>query len=278
MKPPLLLLDVSNLCFRHYFALPKLMHDDAPTAVLFGFLRELVSLSERFRSVRFVFAFDSGVSLRKKACPTYKSNRHSAEREEVKRRELIGEQINNLRDILSDLGYANVFGAKGYEADDVIASISLDNVEDDVVIVSNDRDLYQLLDRGTSIWNGKYTVDLETFEREWKIPPHLWATVKAIAGCLTDCVEGIRGVGEKTAAKYIRDELKSSLKTHKAIVEGAKMWGENILLTRLPYEGCPKFTIREDDFSADAWKGVCDKYGFDTLRRTWPGRKRFLFA
>lgn len=279
MKQPVLILDVNNVCHRLYHAMPKLMHDEVPTAALYGFLRQLLSLSERFRSSQFTFCFDSSVSLRKQVYPAYKSNRKTHAPEEEIKRDGLQTQIKALPDILKSLGYVNIFRAKGYEADDLIASVCSSLDDKTKVICSTDSDLYQLLDRTTDIWTGKKLINAEGFFAEWKVSADEWYYIKAIAGCSSDCIEGVAGVGEITAVKYFRGELGENTKAYKSIREfERKDIYRNLELVSLPYAGCPSCDIEEDAINGDAWRKLCDEMGFTTIRNQWPGRKKWLFT
>ena len=74
--------------------------------------------------------------------------------------------------------------------------------------------------------------------------------MKAISGCSSDNITGIKGVGEKTAIKYLLGELKETTKTYKAIEEQKEeLWKKNGKLTKLPLEGTKVFEIKEDKVS-----------------------------
>jgi DNA polymerase-1 len=145
------------------------------------------------------------------------------------------------------MGFKNIFLKRGYESDDLIASLVRSSLEDkkaSIVIVSADHDLYQLISSQTSVYllNKKKLYTQEDFTKEWGISPTQWIDVKSIAGCNSDNIIGIDGVGEVLAAKYIRGQIKSSSNLFRKIAEKSFVWRQNDTLVRLPYLGCPKVT------------------------------------
>lgn len=288
MSDALLLLDVPNLVWRAYHSLGALKSGGVVTGALFGFFRDLDFLAEQLNSSRLVFCFDRGIPLRRDDYPQYKANRRRKLQtvdpvylgeEELKKE--VRQQIGELRDnILPTLGFANVLSEDGYEADDVIASLCLHTLgEDEVaVLVSSDKDLYQLLSPHVSIYNpnGKQNrhVTLQSFTRDYGIKPSQWCDVKALSGCDSDNVSGVEGVGEKTALKYLLGKLPHTYKAHDKIQKGKGTWELNLDLVRLPYAGCPVWDLGTDRPDLSAWEALCDKMGFHTLRRHFPGRKR----
>src|SRR5437868_2353755 len=113
-----LLIDVPSLAHRAFHTTGGLVFDGRHTGVVFGVLRYLVTLEGYFPGARPVFAFDSGPYLRAAVCPSYKAGWNGTD-------ETLKRQLGQIRDdVLPALGYANIFHAPGYEADDVIASLT----------------------------------------------------------------------------------------------------------------------------------------------------------
>jgi len=195
-------------------------------------------------------------------------------------------QLDTLRDdILPSLGFSNTFYMEGFEADDIIAAVvGVDNQstagqglavcagcakDDQFIIVSGDHDLYQVLGRHrrTILYScstqKEYTA--EDFLTEWKIEPYQWPVVKSIAGCSADNIEGVVGVGEITACKYIRGELKEESKKCQALRE-FKHRGRNSMLVALPHKEFPREVVQvtpnEYRGKATAFREMCAEYGF----------------
>jgi len=242
------------------------------TGIIFGFLRQLLKLSQLYPKSDFIFCWDSKTSLRKKIYSEYKANRKKENTEEEKEADSIAyAQFELIKTyVLPEIGYRNIFEYEGYESDDIFAQIVYGNYDEDIiVIVTSDEDMYQLLFGNVWIYNpGKkkeYTED--QFITEYNIFADDWIDVKAIAGCTSDNVKGIEGVGKKTAIKYLIGELSKDSKLHKKIVsdEGKKIIRRNIKLVRLPYIGTPIPKFSGDQLSLDKFMTVCQRYGFYSI-------------
>lgn len=272
MKKPrcLLIIDTSFLAWRSFYTMGDLSYGDLPTGVLFGFLRDLRNLMELHRPTRTVFCFDYGRGIREKRNSLYKQNRREAyeQKTDEEKRTIheMRQQVELLRtELLEDIGFRNVLFEKGYESDDIIASVCHNNLrrEDSAIIISEDSDLYQLLTPQVSIWSVRkgrmYTQ--EEFVEEYKINAFQWSDVKALAGCHTDNVKGIKGIGIKTAVKFLSGKLPNTHKTFKAIIDGNKTWEKNLEYVRLPLKGTPVFRLRKDLVTEEGWKQVARRFG-----------------
>lgn len=280
---PLLILDSNFLCYRAFHAMGDLSYGAIKTGVVYGFLKEVQNLQDRFGTMRVAFCFDVGNPVRKQLLECYKQKRHEhrdATEEEVAARKLLRRQIRNLySEYLPEIGYRNVYHCHGYEADDLIASLVMNLPEEqEIIIVSADGDLLQLLRPNVSIFrpgmfrNPGKVVTLQSFYKEHGIHPKKWARVKAMAGCTSDEIPGIPRIGEKTAAKYLRGELKPTTAAFKAIEskEGQTIIRTNKPIVKLPFEGTPVLSVVEDKITQAGWASVCDKLGLKSLRNTSP--------
>lgn len=284
-----LILDVSSLAHRAMHSTGDLTHGGNPTGTLFGILREARSLADRFQTEHFVWCFDHGKGLREQEFPSYKLTRRMKKRPEAEEqaRERMREQVNGLRTkYLEELGYENALFQDGYEADDLIAAaVKALPKKDRAVLVSGDKDLYQLL-KGPAWDNVDYpnVVDVyhpqskklitrRVFFDEYKINPVYWPSIKAIAGCGVDDVHGIRGVGEITAARFHWDEslpAKTSQKINKFL--DSRQYTDNIKMVRLPYPGTKEIElIAHAPPTAAAWDGLCRRLGMTSLIGRGPG-------
>lgn len=283
-----IVLDVSYLCWRLFHtSLRSLSHNEVGTGILYGFVRDMLSYQDHHSTTNIAFCFDSNVSCRKVVYPGYKSSREekkkAAPAEEQKLHKSMYNQIRLLSsEFLPGIGYKNVFWHEGFEADDLIGSIVRNKTEkQELVIVSADKDLYQLLGPGVSIWvpgamGRDKTITEETFREEWNLEPSQWRMVKAIAGCSTDDVPGCPGIGESTAAKFLRKELnKAPSKTGKPsqyekirdFKESAK---RNLRLVSLPFKGTPDLFLEKDELDGEAWRKMLKKFNIRSLKFSPP--------
>jgi len=127
-----------------------------------------------------------------------------------------------------------------------------------------------LLSQGrVSMWNPqkKQAITAESFGREWGIDPTMWADVKAIAGCSTDNVQGVKGVGEKTAVKFLTGGLGPDTKAFDRItsIDGNDVWERNLHLTRLPFKGTKRFKLVDDCLTQEKWNELMERLGMKTL-------------
>jgi DNA polymerase-1 len=268
-----LVFDCDYLCHRAFFSTGGLSHGIEPTGVVFGFLRDLRTFAWELGSTDLVFAFDSGNGLREGTYPFYKAGRRHRKLDDAAEtaRDGMRTQISALKQrYLPELGYNNVFFSKGYEADDVIASVVRNLPADDrAIMISADRDLYQLLSRSAAqyIPAKRHLYTARQFRAEYGIAPSQWPEVKAIAGCTSDEIPGIPGVGEKTAIDYLlgkplRGSKRGAIDDYRAGVE----YRGNLELVTLPYPNCPAFRPEPDDKpDPNAWLRLCERLGMRTL-------------
>jgi len=276
MKRRYIICDCNYLAHRAKYIFGDLSDRGSATGVVYGFLRDLLTLRERFDSDRFIFCWDYGVNKRLDVYPEYKKHRKIEERaeEEQEFEDAFQLQVSQLREVyLRTIGYRNIFFQDGYESDDVMAMVCkslLPNVDlEEAVIVTADHDLWQSIRRNIS-WYDPRTRELMTlhkFKNTYGIHPRHWARVKAISGCTSDNVKGIVGVGDATALKYLKHELNDTTKAYKNIKDG---WKDVVLrnkpLVKLPYKGTKLVRIVKDKVTQDGWDSVCKVLGMKSIR------------
>jgi 5'-3' exonuclease len=272
MNQPLLVLDVSYLCYRAFYSTGGLSHGEKPTGVIFGFLKTISLLKEEFQTDRIAFCFEHPHLLRKDVFPEYKQKRKKEKTpEEMAAYKVLRNQIDALQNkYLTQIGFKNVFSFDGYEADDIMAIIAADTPDDEeCILVTADGDLLQCLSDNVSIYcpQSRKLITEASFIRAQGIRPSKWAIVKAIAGCAGDGVPGIKGVGEVGAIKYIKKQLPERTMQYQAITseEGIKTILRNRWLVELPYANCPSPKIQNDKVSSEGWKTVCAELGFKSM-------------
>lgn len=243
---------------------------------IFGFLRDTAGVIEFLQAGTAVFCFDSEFSERLKIYPDYKKERKARLKKltdaEYERETEFYIQIAKLPGILADIGYRNIFKQNGYEADDLMADCTK-RFRGRKFLISSDRDLFQLLTDRVSCWNPqqKKMTSKTSFERTYEIPPDEWVAVKAIAGCDSDDIAGVYGVGEKTAIKYIRGDLSKKTQAYEKIKAAKEQTQQNRILVRLPFPGTMTCEPRTDDNpTADGWAAVAKKLKMPFLKRMFP--------
>lgn len=272
-KQKLLLIDSNYLCHYCAYSSRTFSHNGNPTGVIFSFLRQVLGIAKRFTSRRFAFAWDSRKSIRRVSYQAYKQNRNDRQKslEERELETLERGQFEGLRKkVLPELGFRNLFFQIGFEADDLIASIVLnERKREEIVIVGADNDLYQLLDSKVSMYKPRektlYTV--KDFKEEWGIIPNQWPSVKSIAGCSGDNVQGVPGVGERTAIQYLLGQLRGDSKKAVAIRNSGDMIDRNASLVTLPLVGTKKFElVKNEVFYLNDFFDVVGQYGLNSFR------------
>lgn len=268
----ILLLDCNYLCRRAQHTTGELTN-----GVLFGFFRDLIVLREHFPEYSPVFCFDRGPFRRSSIYPDYKANRKRSNGDEAKESQFQIELKELRRVHLKEMGFQNIFRKEGFEADDLIARIVQDKEFENAIIVSADHDLYQCLQKGVRIWHPqqKKLLSHKWFKETYKVFASDWPFIKAVAGCSSDNIKGIQGVGEATACKFVLGELKKSSKAYQAIIVGQDHIHNNCQLTRLPFPGTPKCKLKDSpDFIPERWNATLKRIGMLSLVGTLPGARR----
>jgi len=261
-----------------------LSHENQSTGVIYGFLKSIPMYQEMFGTHYIAFCWDSKTNKRKEIFSKYKSTRNkrfeNMDDEEILFEEDFRHQMKMLRrKYLRMIGFRNIFCQKGYEADDLIASICRDLPEDDeAIIITSDQDLYQCLTPFVSIYNPnkRKIMTLQKFKKKYGLLPDRWAVMKAIAGCPTDNIPGVKGIGEKNAILFLNDELKRTTKSFERIKNFC--WDNKtrdcfllfLKLTFLPFPGTKRFQLKKNELSIQGWKKVIKELGLKSIKDQIP--------
>jgi DNA polymerase-1 len=206
-RPRLMLMDGHSLAYRAFFALPAENFTTAtgqPTNAIYGFASMLANTLRDEAPTHFAVAFDvSRKTWRSEEFTEYKANRSKTPDEFKGQVELIGEVL--------DAMHAQRFAVDGFEADDIIATLATQAEAEgfDVLIVTGDRDSFQLVSEHTTVlYPTKGVSELTRFTPEkvfekYGLTPAQYPDFAALRGDPSDNLPGIPGVGEKTAAKWI---------------------------------------------------------------------------
>jgi DNA polymerase-1 len=206
-RPRLLLLDGHSLAYRAFFALPIENFSTSTgqhTNAVYGFTSMLINVLRDERPTYVGVAFDvSRDTFRAEEYAEYKANR-SASPFEFKG------QVSLVKEVLAALRITTI-EKEGYEADDVIATLTTQAVDQgfEVLICTGDRDSLQLVgEHCTVLYPRKGVSDLarmtpEAVEEKYGVPPGRYPEIAALVGESSDNLPGVPGVGPKTAAKWI---------------------------------------------------------------------------
>ena len=268
-----LIIDSNYICHSVYHSLPTLSFGSRGTSIIFGFMKRLISFASQFPSSKMIFVWDSVDSIRKEVYPDYKKVRAGRYAEmtagEKRDKEGAHRQFTEIREVaLPLLGFKHIYSQEGYEADDLMASITMNNDGHEFIIITTDQDIYQLIDDHVMLYNpaSKSIQTVNTFTDEFGCHPNMWGQAKAIAGCSTDNVSGVVGVAEKTAIKYLTKKLSDKTKAFKNIEAAHEMIEENKELVILPMHGTRVISIEgKDELSRQNFIHMCEKYGFQSL-------------
>ena len=203
------ILDSYGLIFRCYYAFisrPLTNQRGENVSALFGFFRNFHYILQHYKPGCIVAAMDSKTkTFRHEMYDLYKANR-------PKTPEDLHSQVPWICEVLEALGIP-VLQCDGYEADDIIATVSRKCRESGRTcrILSGDKDLMQLVDESTQILKpvtGGETwkvTGIEGVEAEWGVKPPQLLDLLSLYGDSADNIPGVRGVGVKTAAKLLND-------------------------------------------------------------------------
>ncbi len=205
----LILIDGSALFYRSHFAFarnPLTSPTGELTSVAYGFFNGILRLVDTYRPEKLVVVFDvKGPNFRHEMYDQYKAHRKPMPPE-------LAEQLPRLEELLKAWG-VTVLRKKGFEADDVMATIARQSVghTDQVWFYTGDKDFMQLLDERTGMLKpgrrGEETTTLtdDKIRKIYGINPKDLIDVFALAGDKADNIPGAPGVGDKTALKLIKE-------------------------------------------------------------------------
>lgn len=259
----LLMIDGNSMANRAFYGVPHLTNaKGVPTNAVYGFLNTLQAAIERFKPDALFVAFDiSKKVFRHERYADYKGTRTGMPEDLLVQMPLIKEALS----------YMNIetFGLEGYEADDIIGTMSAHQTAlgGESIILSGDRDLFQLVGEHVTVCfpqskgQEMEIVTPEYLAEHYALTPELVIEMKGLMGDKSDNIPGVAGVGEKTAKKLLADYgTVENLYAHLEDLKGKKLYDkllagkENALLSK------ELATIKRDvpidfeklDFSFDA--------------------------
>ena len=213
-KPKLYLLDASSYIHRAFHAIRNLSTTSGiPTGAVYGFITMLLKVMREAEPEYLCVVYDSkGPTFRHEFYPAYKANRPPLD-------PALKVQFPLVRQVVTALALPAV-EVEGYEADDLMATLARQAAQQDydVVLVSADKDLYQLITDRVTMWDTMKEARLGVDEVRAKlgIEPKQMVDFQALTGDSTDNVPGVPGIGPKGAA-----QLLAKYETLDQVLEGA---------------------------------------------------------
>ncbi len=236
-SPRVFLIDGTAFCYRAFYAIRNLSTADGrPTNAVYGFATMLQALRDKEQPDYLAVAFDVGK-------PTFRHERfeeYKIQRKPMPDR-LIG-QLPLIKQLLAAYQIP-VFEQEGYEAEDVLATITAQVAKEhcEVVLVTGDKDLLQLVNSHVKVYNPHKEdalFDAEAVKTRYGIGPERMVDLMALMGDAIDNIPGVPGIGEKTATQLLQrfgsldalyehlDELepakRDTLQQHREQVERAR--------------------------------------------------------
>lgn len=201
MQYKLMVVDGNSLMFRAFYALPPLTNSRGEyTNGVHGFLSMFLKAYAEYKPEYICVAFDrKAPTFRHKEYSEYKAGRKATPPE-------LFPQFDILKDVLKTMGVC-VLEIDGYEADDILGTLSIENLN--TLIVTGDKDALQLVSENTAVLLNKKGItdtelyNLEYFREKYGIEPTNFVDVKALMGDKSDNIPGVPGIGEKTALTLI---------------------------------------------------------------------------
>lgn len=203
-----IVIDGNSLIYRAFYALPLMQNRRGEhTNAIYGFTTMLLKLLEEEKPEYVVVAMDHPApSFRHKIYAEYKGHREKTPSE-------LGEQVERVREILEALGIL-VLEIEGYEADDIIATLSVSAGEQflKTTVVTGDADLLQLVGEKqvTVMLTRKGITQMDRYGPEqllerYGLEPSQMIDYKALKGDPSDNIPGVPGIGDKTARRLLQD-------------------------------------------------------------------------
>ena len=197
----LILIDGSGYIFRAFYGLPSMTNENGvPVNAVFGFTKMLLKLIDDFKPIYVAVIFDvARKTFRNDLYDLYKANRSDPPEELIP-------QFSIIRDATNAIGLP-VVEMEGFEADDLIATYSniAKKTNKKVIIISSDKDLMQLVDDNTILFDPmkQYWINDEQVFEKFGVYPNRVIDVQSLAGDSSDNIPGVPGIGVKTAAELI---------------------------------------------------------------------------
>ncbi len=201
MSKKIALIDGYGFVFRAYHSLPPLTRSDkVPVGAVYGFTNMLIKLLASLHVSHAAVVFDAGSkTFRHDIFPDYKANRPPCPEDLIPQFPIVRQAAESLN--------LSILEKTGFEADDIIATIAKKSAKEgfEVLIVSSDKDLMQLIDDNISMYDAMKNkiITAKEVEEKFFVAPSKVLDVLALMGDASDNIPGVKGIGPKTAAELI---------------------------------------------------------------------------
>ena len=249
MSKTVTIIDTFGFFFRSFYALPQHLKnkDGFPTGLLTGFTNFISTLQKEYDSDYIVFAIDTkGDTFRNEIDENYKANRSAPPPE-------LTMQLPVAIEWIDKMGYKTL-GMSGYEADDMIATVSKLAKEQgyNVRVVSHDKDLYQLIEDGKVIIVDaikRKEMDEEACIEKYGVSPKQFIDYQSILGDSADNVPGVKGIGKVGAEKLLKEfDNLDNIYANIGVIKGANQ--KKLLASKeQAYMSKELVTLKQDVFS-----------------------------
>ena len=236
MKPEILI-DGLNVFMRHYCANPTVSLHNTQCGGIVGFLRNIQHLCDRFRPYKVTIVWEGGGSSRRRAIePNYKLgkrpvklNRSGYYADRYDTKDNRDDQLKILIEILKFIPVTQIY-VNDCEADDIIGYICRNKKDDRrKIIVTSDKDYYQLIDSNIDIWspNQKKIIDKAEVLEKWGISATNFCTTRCFVGDQSDGIKGVKGAGFKTMIKHFPELAENAFVSVEDILNKVKTLNNN---------------------------------------------------
>jgi len=282
--------DGNNLGWMAFGIVPLSYEGKRVEAIYVG-LNMIRSYLREFEPDEFYLVWDGGRDPSRLALyPDYKKRIKEPTMAEMKERSNFFDQLRELQDVMTSLGVIQ-YRCKKREADDIIFNLTDESNAAEFIIVSTDKDFYQLLGHKENVvvYNPvkKQIVRAKDVEEKFGIPINYFIDFKALAGDPSDRLPGIKGIGHKWAAWLVNNVLVEG-QTYDKLTRG-QIRAVNLLFDDLDTYGLMKKLIRlkhikEEEMEKGKFEdrpaslaelqergvAICEKYGFEKHQRSFP--------
>ena len=288
MANKLVVIDGNSIFYRSFYALPLLSNSKGEYSnAVYGFAIQIINIIQNIKPKYMVVAFDaSKKTFRNDLFDGYKATRKPMPDE-------LRSQIEPLKRMLKLMNVA-IVEEQGLEGDDIIGIISKRFLDTETIIVTGDRDSFQLVDDTTSVYfTKKGTSDVKIMtpkelEKEYGVTPKQFIDLKGLQGDSSDNIPGVAGVGPKTATELIQkygsieelyghiDEIQGKLK--EKLVAGKEMAFLSKQLATIVTKGDIELKLSDCEFEFPFSAPVFDLFKYYEFKTLVKNDKLFNLA